>query len=300
MAELPLTLAQIRQRVLRLLEDLEWVDSAIDSIASTPASGQISFNVNDPAAWANNSRWEIDQEIFLVTTGTANPITAQRAQEGTIAASHSSNTLARRNPRHLTATINEAINVVLHDWCPAHFPQLVWDTTTGGSFSSTKWIVTAPADAYTVERVGIQFPGGYTRLQWVDHTALEAMPTTFASTGLGFRLLTWDFIPGYTIYVLYGKRWPFLVADTDTVTTDFPDDGVDLLVTGAALYLAGWRQVPKGRPEEVAFAREAGTSSQVNFSAQVLQLMSSEWNERAKQVSARRPNRQPRSVWVGK
>lgn len=274
--------------VYRLLEDLAALDSITANILATPTGGTITISVNDTTQWPIGSRMEVDDEIFYVTANTGtNPITVQRAYESTAAAAHTSGTIARRDPRFLRKTVTEAINVCIGNWCSFFFPKLSWDITTGGTFTPINWIITAPADALAVRRVTWQIPG-FKRFQDVAHSDLQEFPTGIASTGYGFELYEMG-LPGRPINVLYEKRWPELVLESDTLDTDFPPEANDLVHKGAALYVAGWRQVPKWRFDEVEFHRETGQAQPTQLNASWVSELHNEFYRRAREIAARRP-----------
>lgn len=296
MAEFPATLSALRLRVLRLLEDMAYLDPLAADVTSTTTQ---SWTVTTPAQWPKGGRWEVGTEVVLVLNNSgSNPITVQRAFESSTAATHTNGDIARRDPRFLTASVNEAINVVVNDWCSFYFPQLVWDTTTGGSFNPVTWIINAPTDALSVKRVTWKLPG-YNKYRDVAHSDLQSFPTSEAANGLGFELYEMG-LAGMTVNVLYGKRWPFLTLDTDSVPADFPGEADDLLVTGAALYLLGWRSIPKFRYDEVEFHRELNQAMPPNLNLTELKQLYDNWHVRAKEIAAKRPERSsPTVVWRG-
>lgn len=289
------TFGSLVNEVIMRLEDASAVTSLGAAISDTTGT---SVNLADYTTVAANTRIEVDSEVMLVTSADANPVTVKRGFAGTTAATHSNGAEVRRDPRFTRANIKNAINVVLADWCSYWFPRLVWDSSTGGSFSPTKWIVSAPTDAYTVERVCMQWPSGYSRFTDIPHTELRTYPTTIISTGLGFELLA-NGVSGYTIFVQYGKRWTFLELDADTLDSSFPLDADDLLVKGAVLYLTGWRAVPRFRLSEIAFHKELGAPVPTNFNLSELAGMHNEWVHRVTQVRNRRPQASPGKVWAG-
>ena len=296
MADFPATLATLRTRVLRLLEDMPYLDPISANVTTTTTQ---SLTVTTPAQWPVGSRWEIGTEVVLVQVNSgSNPITVQRAFESSSAATHTSGDIARRDPRFLTATVNEAINIVTNNWCSFYFPRLVWDTSTGGTFNPVTWIVNAPTDALSVERVTWKLPG-FNRYRDVSHSDLQEFPTTEAANGLGFELYEQG-LAGMTINVLYAKRWPLMAADTDQTPADFPEEGDDLIVTGAALYLLGWRAIPKFRYDEIEFHRELNQGLPPNLTLAELKQLYDTWHVRAKEIAGKRPQRSsPQVVWRG-
>jgi len=298
-------LSDIELRVYRLLEDVNSIDFITSNIAATPTGGSIQFTVNDVSQWPVGSRMEVDFELFQIlasvaNSGTAGPgtVTANRAFESSYAAAHTSGTFARRDPRFLHETIWEGVNVALNDWCSFYFPKLQWDITTAGSFQPTIWIYAAPSDALAVRRVAWLLPG-FNRYMDVDHSDLNTYDTSVVSTGLGFEVYERIGMPGRAIHVLYEKRWPNLVNETDVLDATFPAEGDDLIAIGAVLYVVGVRMTPRWRLDEAMFYREQATPLPSNFNMQWLNDLEKRWYDRATQIRAKRLDRVPQKVWVG-
>lgn len=303
----PATLAQLRADVRRWAQDQPLQDSITAPVAATTLPTSVA--VNDVSQWPVGALVEADTELMFVTANPggsgAGSVTVSRGWEGTVAAAHSVGVITLRDPRYLTANINEALNVVVHDWASYAFPQLVWDTATGGQFNPLRWIIPAPSDALSVERVVYSLPG-FQRYMDIPHSGLRMYPPgdltggqTFSASGvLGFEIFTQG-MPGFTIKVLYGKRWPYLFVDTDTVPIDFPEEGQDLVVEGAVLYLAGWRMTPKFSNSEVIWNRESNAPIPTNANLQLDEQAHLRWTQRMQQVRARRPTNQWKKIWVG-
>jgi hypothetical protein len=291
--------ADLRLRVYRILEDMAALDSITSDVPALPAGGTININVNDATQWPVNSRFEIDDEQFLITVNTGgNPITVSRAYMNTYAAFHKAGSLARRNPRFERTTVNEAINIVLGNWLSFYIPQLVWDETTAGSFTPIRWIYKVPADTLAVRRVVWQIPGFF-RYVDVDHTELGQYPISQTDTGYGFEIKERIGLPGRAVICLLEKRWPTLVNDFDSVPTDFPPEADDLIVIGAALYIAGIRQIPRWRMDEITFYREQNVPIPSHFNDAWLKSNHDKWYRRARQIAAKRPNPSGQKVYVG-
>lgn len=305
----PATLGSLISDARHFIEDMPVIDSITGNLAATPAVGALSVPVNDVSLWPIGSKVELDDELFLVTTNPggvgAGSVTTQRAYEFTTAAAHATGTLGYRDPRYLKANIREAINVVVHDWCSYFFPQLVWDTSLAGTFNPLKWIIPAPNDALTIERVVWKLPG-FQRYVYVPHSALRMYPPAdqtggqvYSATGnLGFEIYEQG-MPGFTIEVLYGKRWPYLLVDSDTVPVDFPEEAQDLIPQGAAFYLTGWRMLPKFQTSEIIYHREQNAPIPTNLNIQLSELNLKRWMERASQVRAYRPFNRPTKLYAG-
>jgi hypothetical protein len=307
----PATLSALIVEVKRWLEDMPAQDSITSPIAATPVTGTVTIAVNDRTQWPLNGRVEIDDELFFVTsdqtglTG-AGSVTAIRAFASTTAAAHSSGAVALRDVRFTKANIREAINIVVHDWCSHYFPQLVWDTTSAGTFTPIKWFFPAPSDALSVQRVLWQLPG-FQKYVDVNHTDLRTYPQADinaagsnlgTTNALGFEVYD-PGMPGRTVKVLYEKRWPYLVADTDTVPIDFPEDAQDLVVQGSAFYLVGWRMMPKFQTAEIIFHREQAAPVPSNINLQMFKLNMEMWQRRAQEIRSRRPVTWPRKAYAG-
>ena len=263
------------------------------------------ITVDDNAKVHNRSRVEFDNEVMLVVeepdTDANNDIEVQRGFIGD-AATHADATVGRVDPRWPRVNIIEAINVVLNDWCSFYFPRLEWDTSTAGSFVTSRWVYEAPADATGIVRVTWKTPG-YTHLNDVPHSELRQYDTDLITSGMGFEVYELG-LPGRSVRVLYEKRWDFLENDSDEIAgaslnEGFPADATDLLTTGAAIYLSGWRQIPKYKLDEGEFHTRAGETVPPSTNLSRLRIEMDRWVERARQVKSRRPNAGPRKVYMG-
>lgn len=290
------TLANYILRVRRLLEDEPGIDALQSAITTTTAT---TMSVADGTRFAKTARVEIDNELMQVTADpSVNTITIGRGISGTTAATHSSGAEIRINPRFPRVNMIDALDVVVSNWIPAYMPRLVWDSTTAGTFLPNVFIYPAPTDAFRVDRVCYKVPG-VTDLQDVTHGPLMPYPTDMASTGYGFKV--YETSPGRTIYLYLAKAWPSLSADSDTVPDDFPAMADDLITTGAALYLLGWRMSPKFRLDESIFSREQGRSLPSTFSLQSMSMMARNWIDMMKRVQTRRPSgTEPKKVFIGR
>lgn len=296
----------------RLLED----QRAISRLTATYASsGAVTASVATGTLFAANSTIENQTtgEVLLVNSVSSNDLSILsegRAYRGSTAAAGSTNDLIVRDPRFTKDNIVEAINVVLSNWLTWYAPRLVWDSSTGGTFSSTSRLIACPADSYRIERVCFQ-ADGITDLVDVSHEQLRTYPTTIVSTGFAVRasygkqVLARPWFRhagspiGKTVHLLVGKRWAALETDAAEVPSDFPADADDLLVSGAALYLSGWRTMPRITPVETLMSRELNTEVPSIQSIQSQQLAARAWAERAAQVAGARPEAsKPGKIWV--
>lgn len=302
-------------RVRRLLEDNQTVTRLTATYAS---SGAVTVTVADGTLFAANSILENQTtgELMSVSSVSGNNLTILaegRAYRGSTAAAGAVGELIARDPRFSKDNIIEAINVALSNWCSTAFPRLVWDTSTGGNFSSTNLLVPCPTDSYTIERVCF-IPDAYTDFIDVEFDALQTYPAAQVSTGLGVRVhygrnvlkrRSWygdaSSPIDKAVKLLVGKRWLALETDAATIAAadGFPDDGDDLIVQGAALYLSGWRSFPRQDVTELAAARELNTGIPSINSLQAQQIAARSWALRAAEVAARRPvGAKPSKVWI--
>lgn len=272
--------------------------------ATYASSGAVTVSVADGTKVAAQTPIEnvTTKEVLFVESISSNDLTVNaegRGYEGTTAAAGSSGDIIHIGGKHKTIDIEAAINVVYNDWLSFFMPRLQWDTTTAGNFSTTANIFAAPAVALEVVRVAYQ-PTSDIDLE--DLTAykgaLKIYPTSLISTGKGFSLSK----QGPTdkaLWQLVKQPWTFLEAAGDTVPSDFPVQGVDLIVDGAALYLAGWKTLPKTHLSEVAAQRESGE----NPNLAPLRLSAQEWARRVKQVASQynalATGASPQRVWIG-
>lgn len=298
MAEFPITLATLVSRVKTLLHDMAQQDTLGAAVSTTTTT---SVTVTTASMWSKGSVMEVDNELMLITADLAGSVaTVTRGFMGTTAATHSNGAVATKDPRYARKTIIEAINVSLCNWLSMYIPRLVWDSATQGTLQGNKTLYTAPADALNISRAIFQVPGS-TSVKGVEFGPLQPFPTTLCSTGVGFEVYTdKNFWAGQTLHVCYEKAWTFLEADADTVPSDFPPLGDDLIVTGAAVYILGWRLAPRLTANEITFYRESNIALPSNVSMQALEMMKRDWTQGVQRLSSHRPQHgYPRKVWRG-
>lgn len=288
-----MTLAALVARIRRLLED----SHETDTLASSPSSSSTTITITTTRLYSAGTKIEIDDEVMLLTADlSGSTATVVRGHQGTTAAAHTSGATIRINPRYGQANIKEAVNTVLGNWITFYAPQLVWDSSTSGSFNSSRDIYPVDADAVGVSRVCYKESGRYNLID-VDHGPLETYPVAIASTGKGVRISQAP-PTGYTVYVLFEQAWQPLETDGATVPSDFPVMMDALIVEGAVLYLMGWRMTPKYRLDETIFAREQSEAVPTNFNVQALEIMRRNWVATMhRMMNMRAQPSRPKKVW---
>lgn len=296
MADFPVSRTNLEKRVRRLLGDAPQQTT----LAVSCDGSETTLSLSSVEEVHKDAKIEIGQEAMLVTSDPdGNDVTVVRGYGGTIAAAHTLGDVGFINPDYLKSNIVEALNVVLGNWISRYMPRFVWDSSTGGTFEYNAWVYPVTADAFRVRRVCWQVPG-YTELHDVSHGPLQPYPTSLVSTGVGVpvysdKKISW----GQTLHVLTEQSWPLLETDEAEVPADFPAMADELIVTGAALYLLGWRVVPRFTLDESVFARDAGESVPQNFNISLLERMKRDWIEGMHAILSHRPTPpEPSKVWI--
>jgi hypothetical protein len=291
--EHPVTRANLIERLQRLLEDAP----QLTSLSGAATSSSSTVTVADATHISTDTRLEVGTEIMRVAGVSGTTITVDRGYMGTTGAAHDSGVQVRINPRYVRANLVEALNVVLNNWISTYIPQLRWDTSTAGKFVPTRAIYPAPADAIDIVKVGYKQPG-FQQVVYVEHGPLAPYPTSIVSTGVGVEIFP-PFPSGYDVWLHYERPWPLLTSDADTVETDFPPQADDLIVTGAALYLTGWRLVPRTSLSEITFARERQERAPSSFNVSLGERLRRDWMEGIQRVAFQRPHTgaAPGKVW---
>lgn len=280
------TRSELEARIRRLLEDAPLQTTLAEALDSSETGVDLS-STSDVTA---NSILEAGEEQMLARSVTDPTVTVVRGYKGTTAASHSNGDTVRINPRYPKANIVEAINVVRNNWITTYMPRLEWDTSTAGKFVTNRWIYNAPTDAIGVEKVEWSRPGRTQNVP-VPHGPLDVFPTEDVSNGVGFEVYEMG-LEGRDVRALYRKPWTDLDSDSDTTESDFPAQADELVVTGAVLYLLGWRLVPKLRLDETVFAQERNAGAPTNANIQLVERMRRDWVETMLRATSERPGAQ--------
>lgn len=293
MPEFPVTLITLVNRIRRLLEDSPETTSITEAMNASVTT----ITVADPRLTGKGAVLEIDDELLYVVTDPSGYTTeVRRGFRNTTAATHTDEAIVRVNPRFSQANIKEAINVILGNWISFYAPQLVWDNTTAGNFTSTRDVYAVPTEATGVRGLAYKHPSR-AGLIYVDHSPLESYPTDIVSTGRGITVNDTPAV-GYAARVLYERPWPQLESDAATVPTDFPPMFDSLITEGAVLYLMGWRVVPKFRMDESIFVREQSEQVPNTFNLQSTELMRRNWVQMMHRLASMRAQpTKPRKVW---
>lgn len=278
------TRSELISRVRRLLED----SPLQTTLAEALTASERDVSVSSASDISDSSRIEVDEEQMLVSSVSGTTLTVVRGYMGTTATTHSSGDTVRVDPRYPKANIVEAINVVRNNWITTYMPRLEWDTSTAGSFITNRIIYEAPTDAIGIERVIYKKPGWR---QYIDipHGPLNPYPTEDVTNGVGFEVYEMG-LPGRDVKVLYRKPWTDLDTDGATTESDFPAQADELVITGAVLYLLGWRLVPKVRLDESVFARETNSGTPTNMNVGLIERMRRDWVETMQRVKSERPH----------
>ena len=197
---------------------------------------------------------------------TAKTATVERGVLGSTAASHASGDLAYANPRFPTFSIFQALNSDLDDLCAPNnglyatsTADITFDASVGGFDLGTSSFIDVVA-------VQANYPG--TR-EWDDVKQWRVQRKTdtddFAS-GTSLELYG-GMVPGYTVRVVYSVPFTHFTDLTTNVTaTNLPTTAYDLPPLGAAMKLAGVREVQRNFTDVQADPRrstEVGTNAQV-------------------------------------
>lgn len=241
---------RVKQQLLGYTRD----QASITWLTSPMTATDITFSV-DPETVTNISRGlvEIGDELVLVkkfdrSTGTVtlfggNASTA-RGAEGTIATSHTANTLVTDDPMYPRARVKEAIN----DTIQAVYPDLWVFADYEFPKIAARYEYPVPADCEDVYKVTVNtigpsavwFPLSSWRFNPSASTTAGQVKPTPTPTGKTIQIMRDFIVPGRYIRVEYIKKPSILSAGTDDFsTTGFPDRYIDLITYGAC-----WRLLP--------------------------------------------------------
>lgn len=292
----PATRATLRDRLEHLLGHAPRETSLTSDITASATTVTLD-SVSDVNV---DTLLEIGAEIMLVTAVTGSDATVIRGYQSSEATTHSSGDRVRANVRYTRQNLNEALDTSVNNWLSTYMPRLVWDETTAGKWLPQRYVYTVPSEAQAVRDVAWKTPG-YEEIRYVGFSGLDNYPSSIASTGKGVRVFEHG-LYGQSVLVYYETAWPRLETDSDTVPDDFPPEADDLIVTGAALYLLGWRLTPKYRLDETVFAREQRSSVPANANMRMMAMMRQEWVQGVERVRNQRSGGtpSPRKMWVGR
>lgn len=223
--------------------------------ATSLTSGAVTMTVTDAAAVNISDVLEIDSELLLVTGKNTDPIpvlTVARGYYGSVAASHSSASLAYVNPRHPRVRVAEAVKRCFTRLEGLGLPMIESDTFNR---EAGYQYVEMPSKVRDVLRVGYVHP---TSGRWFDVGAwafIDSVPTSLAASGKILRLSRFpadddDLI--VTFQVPY--RWStFPTAPTETSTITLLEGTEDLPAVYAVAWLSARREVAR---QDIARAEE--------------------------------------------
>lgn len=212
----------------------------------------------------------VDLEIVYVwSVSTAGlSATVQRGVLGTTAASHTDGTLTFANPRFPTFSIFQSINEDLYDLCsPTNGLYQVKEIDLTYNPAVQGYDLTGATDIIDILRIKHDIPGPSQLWPQIRKWNLDrnANETDFPS-GFALRLYqpAW---PGLQIRVSYSSSFtPFTALTSNVTTTGLAASMVDLPPLGAAMKLAGVREVQRNFNEsqgDTRRASEVGTNAQV-------------------------------------
>jgi hypothetical protein len=237
----------------------------------------------------------IDTEILYVweATQSSNTIVVERGIGGSTPAAHSAGTFAFPNPPFSGLAIFKAlnddladlsasglykVNTVVFDWNPAIFG----------------YDMAGATDVIDVLRVRYETPGPEN--DWPESLSFrlveDADQTDFPS---GWGVVVRDAYPGRAVRVTYSSRFtPFADLTTDLTDTGLPVTAYDLPPLGAAVKLAGIREVERNLTETQGPTRratEVGVNAQVAGMQAMLSLRTRRLNSEVARLTSDYPPR---------
>lgn len=241
--------SRVKQQLLGYTRD----QASISYLTAPMAPTDTTFTV-DPDTVTNISRGlvEIDSELIMVksfdrASGVVTVLggTSGRGVEGTVAASHTTNTFVTDDPMYPEARIQEAINDTINGTYPDlwvfgehEFPKI-----------AARYEYPIPVDVDDVYKVEVNtigpsavwFPLSSWRFNPVASTTPGQVKPTPTPTGKTIQIMRDYITPGRNIRVTYIKRPNTLTSGSDdfATTTGYPDRYIDLIVYGAC-----WRLLP--------------------------------------------------------
>jgi hypothetical protein len=225
---------RVRQQLLGYAMNQESVSEL--AIAMTPTDTTFTCDTNTVTS-LSRGLVEIDDELILVKSYDANSgvvsilgLANGRGYEGTVAASHSVNSLVTSNPAFPKVRIKEAINEAIRGM----YPDLVVFGSTEITKSAPVFEYELPSEVDDVWYVVAQEIGPSRVAYPIPDWRYNPMARTanFA-TGKSIQVNS-AVAPGQAVKVVYAKPPGTLSAGTDDFTvTGYPERCVDLVVYGA-------------------------------------------------------------------
>lgn len=248
------TFAQLADRVEAVLhgytentEPATWLVSAATSTATT-------ISVYD-ASVIGRGYIQIDDEIVFVnsTDNVANTLSIApwgRAQRGTTAAAHDSNTKVTMAPLFPRQEIKNAINNTIDAMYPMVFAVGTYDF----DYIAAQYSYEIPAAVQNVLSVTYSIVGptkewfparGWQLDRTADSDAFETTKSLSIYSGV---------IPGQTIHVVYSKRPTLLTSNNQEyeTVTGFPSYSEDVVVYGAAFRMISFLDPSRLGPQSAA------------------------------------------------
>lgn len=225
---------------------------------------------HDLGVLAAGSYVSVGLEIVYVwaTTPTSKTATVQRAMLGSTAATHADGDRAYVNAKFPTFSIFQSLNEDLFDLCsPTNGLYQVATVDLTYNPAVQGYDLTGATDIIDILRISHDIPGPSLVWPQIRKYALKrnAETTDFAS---GFQLVLYQPAwPGLTVRVVYSTSFtPFTSLSSTTAASGLASSMLDLPPLGAAMKLAGVREVQRNFNESQGDTRRA---SEVPVNAQV-------------------------------
>jgi hypothetical protein len=236
--------AQVKQQLIGYSKDQATITFLVSPMSSTDTT----FAVDQETATAiTRGLVEIDDELLLVkkfdrTSGVVTVMagTTGRGQAGTVAASHTADTIVISDPRYPVSRIKEAIN----DTIDATFPDLwVFDDLEFPKVAA-RYEYPMPADAEDVYKVTFNTIGP--SKVWLPSQSWRFNPLASTTSQIGQdsgkSIQVMDgIVPGRAVRVSYTKKPNNLVNNSDefVTVTGYPERYTDLITYGATARMLG-------------------------------------------------------------
>lgn len=232
---------QVKQQLLGYTKD----QVAITYLTQPMTNADTTFTVDTETVLSvSRGLVEIDEELVLVkkfdrTSGVVTVMagTTGRGRDGSLAASHTVNTLVTADPDYPVVRIKEAIN----DCIQATYPDLFAFSAFEFPKNAARYEYLLPPDADSVYKVTADTIGPskiwFPVQRWRFNNNASMDPVEGVASGKSIQVMD-DIVPGRTIRVIYTKAPNVLVDNIDEfILTGYPERYIDMIVFGAVARL---------------------------------------------------------------
>lgn len=252
------TVGQVIDRTQRQLMSgtVEERNKLASAISATATSISFLYDLNGIRSGA---MIQIDSEIMYVweTNPVGKTVTVERAQNGTVAASHSTGDIVYVNPKFPRHQILEALNDELAD-LGSPMNALFQVKTVDFTYNASRRQINLQAAGEIIDLVDVRYRYIATDYKTVNNVKLmRNMPTKdFPS---GYALQIDSVIPSSEVRVTFRAPFNRVSQEVDNLQqiAGFPESAEDILVMGAQIRLVAPREVKRNFTESQGDTRRA-------------------------------------------